>query len=103
MSARDPHAPAPGWLSALPSGSWLRGLHGGVPAEVRAVRAPGPLRYEMRVGDGPWLAAGETLRCATEHAGGHAVRLELMAARGGQDLAGPCVICARMSAKGDGR
>ena len=101
--SRDTSQPAPGWLPTLPGGSWLRGLRGGVPAEVRAVAAPGPLRYEMRVGDGPWLAAGDSLLAATEHAGGHAVRLELMAARGGQDLAGPCVICARMGARETGR
>lgn len=98
MSARDPHAPAPGWREVAP-GVWHRDPHGGPSALVRCERGA----FVMRVGGGPWLAAGDTLRFATEHAGGHAVRLELMAARGGQDLVGPCVICARMGAKGEGR
>lgn len=96
--SRDTSRPAPGWREVAPS-VWLREPHGGPSALVRCDRGA----FVMRIDGGPWLAAGDTLLAATEHAGGHAVRLELMAARGGQDLAGPCVICARMSAKGDGR
>ena len=99
MSARDPHAAAPRWRPVAP-GAWLREPpQGGVSALVQARGG----RFVMRVDGGPWLDAGATLLAATEHAGGHAVRLELMAQRGGQDLVGPCVICARMGAKEGGR
>ena len=96
--SRDTSQPAPGWR-VVTVGVWVREPHGGPSALVRAERGA----FVMRIGGGPWLAAGDTLLAATEHAGGHAVRLELMAQRGGQDLVGPCVICARMGAKGEGR
>ncbi len=96
--SRDTSQPAPGWR-AVTVGVWVREPHGGPAALVRAERGA----FVMRIGGGPWLAAGDTLLAATEHAGGHAVRLELMAQRGGDDLVGPCVICARGSAKGEGR
>jgi len=96
--SRDTSQPAPGWR-AVTVGVWVREPHGGPAALVRAEAG----RFVMRIGGGAWMPAGDTLLAATEHAGGHAVRLELMAARGGQDLVGPCVICARGSAKGEGR
>lgn len=96
--SRDTSKPAPGWR-AVTAGVWLREPHGGPAALVRAHAGA----FLMRVDGGAWQHAGDTLLAATEHAGGHAVRLELMAARGGQDLVGPCVICARGSAKGEGR
>lgn len=96
--SRDTSQPAPGWR-VVTAGVWVREPHGGPSALVRAHAGA----FVMRIGGGPWLDAGATLLAATEHAGGHAVRLELMAQRGGQDLVGPCVICARMGAKGEGR
>jgi len=96
--SRDTSQPAPGWR-AVTVGVWVREPHGGPSALVRAERGA----CAMRIGGGAWMPAGDTLLAATEHAGGHAVRLELMAARGGQDLVGPCAICARGSAKGEGR
>lgn len=96
MSTRDPHAAAPRWRCVAP-GAWLREPPpGGVAALVRAQSG----RFVMRVGGGPWLDAGDSLLAATEHAGGHAARVELMAHRGGDDLCGPCATCERIR-KGD--
>ena len=99
--SRDPHAPADRWRSVAP-GVWHR--------EAVSARSPSALvrsqggGFVMRIGNaGPWLAAGDTLASATEHAGGHAARLELMAERGGDDLCGPCAQCARLAKEaGDG-
>ena len=73
--SRDPHAPADRWRSIAP-GVWFR--------EAVSARSPSALvrsqragAFVMRIGnDGPWLAAGDTLAAATEHAGGHAARVE---------------------------
>lgn len=91
--SRDDSLPAPGW-SALAVGLWSRRAPAAGAAECLVRGAPG--RYELRVGRGPWLAAGATLLAATEHAGGHAARVELRAARGGDDLCGECATCERM-------
>lgn len=96
--SRDHAAPAPRWRCISP-GVWLREPPpGGVAALVRAQSG----RFVMRVEGGPWLDAGDSLLAATEHAGGHAARVELRAARGGDDLCGDCATCERMR-KGDGR
>lgn len=64
-------------------------------ALVRSQRAGA---FVMRIGNaGPWLAAGDTLAAATEHAGGHAARLEMMAERAGDDICGACATCARLA------
>ena len=99
--SRDPHAPADRWREIAP-GVWHR--------EAVSARSPSALvrsqggGFVMRIGNaGPWLAAGDTLAAATEHAGGHAARLELMAERGGDDLCGACATCTRLAKEaGDG-
>lgn len=93
--SRDPHSAAPRWRSTAP-GVWLREPPpGGVAALVRAASE----RFVMRVDGGPWLDAGDSLLAATEHAGGHAARVELRATRGGDDLCGDCATCARLRAR----
>lgn len=94
--SRDTSAPAPRWSPALAVGLWRR--------EAVTARSPVALvrqargGFEMSVAGGAWLPAGDSLLAATEHAGGHAARVELAAARGGDDLCGNCATCARMGA-----
>jgi len=92
VSNRNTSAPADRWRPVA-VGVWFR--------DPVSARSPSALvrqarsGLEMRIGGGAWLPAGETLLAATEHASGHAARLELMAERGGDDLCGDCAICAR--------
>lgn len=92
--SRDTSQPAPGWR-AVTVGVWHREPHGGPSALVRAERGA----FVMRVDGGAWQPAGDTLLAATEHAGGHAVRVELRAQRGGDDLCGDCQTCERLRAR----
>ncbi|MCH9838868.1 hypothetical protein K0U83_24595 [bacterium] len=95
MSNRNTSAAAEGWRNVALN-VWHR--------EAVSARSPSALvrrgvsGFVMRIGnDGPWLAAGDTLAAATEHAGGHAARLELMAERNGDDLCGACATCTRLA------
>ena len=97
--SRNTSAAAEGWRNVALN-VWHR--------EAVSARSPSALvrrdgsAYVMRIGNaGPWLAAGATLLDATEHAGGHAARLELMAERGGDDLVGACATCARLARGAD--
>ena len=96
--SRDSSQPADRWRGIAP-GVWHReAVNARSPSAL--VRAQGSA-FVMRVNGGPWLAAGDTLLAATEHAGGHAARLELMAERGGDDLVGACATCARLARGAD--
>lgn len=87
---RDESRPAPGW-APLTLGVWRRALDGAPAAEVR-LAAEG---YALRLGGGPWLAAGATLLRSTEHAGWHQSAEALRSGRGIE--LGPCPECARLA------
>lgn len=96
--SRDHNAPADHW-HPLAVGLWRREPPPrGVVAVVRQARGA----FAMSVRGGAWLPAGETLLAATEHAGGHAARIELAAERGGDDLCGDCATCRRMATEAKG-
>lgn len=97
--SRDTSQPAPRWRCVAP-GVWHRdAVTAASPSALVQARGGAIV---MRIGGGAWLPAGATLLDATEHAGGHAARVELAAARGGDDLCGACAQCAKL-AKENGR
>jgi len=96
VSRRDESLPAENFRPLAP-GIYARA--GSVPCVVRG--RPGAWLFTL--GRDAALPAGATLLRATEHAGGHAARVEMMAERNGDDLCGACATCTRLAKEaGDG-